>query len=167
MTERDLNHAWAWAQIEAWADGSLTGENRERMAQALQADAPLKAAVDRAVAVRSALRADGTAPLPAGLRRRLLAIPAPEQRPMRPFVLAAAGVAVAAVAVSLWLARPAPAPEPDAVIALQQLEIAMRYVQKSARIAENEVTDAVGGGLRHAFDTSREALGRRNEESGG
>lgn len=166
MTERDLSNTWAWAQIEAWTDGSLAGESRKRMAQAMRADARLKAAVDRAVAVRRALRAGAAVPVPAKLRRRLLAIPAAAQRPVRPFVLAA-GAAVTVVAVSLWLARPAPAPEPDAAVALQQLELAMRYVQKSARIAEDEVTDAVGAGLRQAFDTSREALERRNEESGG
>jgi hypothetical protein len=167
MTERDLSSTWAWAQIEAWADGSLTGESRERMAQALRADAQLRAAVDRAAAVRDALRADEVAPLPAGLRRRLLAIPGAAQRPMRRFVLPAAAAAVTAVAVSVWLARPVPAPEREALLALQELELAMRYVQKSARIAEDEVTGAVGTGFRKAFDTSREVLGRRNEESGG
>jgi hypothetical protein len=167
MTERDLNSTWAWTQIEAWVDGSLTRESRERMAHALRADARLKAAVDRAAAVRAALRDGEVAQMPAGLRRRLLVIPAAAQRPLRPFVLTAAAAAVTAVAVGVWLARPAPPPEIDAAVALQEFKLAMRYVQKSARIAEDEVAGAVGTGLRQAFDTSREALGRRSEETGG
>ena len=43
----------------------------------------------------------------------------------------------------------------------------MRYLQKSARITENEVTNAVGSGLRDAVAASRAALGRQTDETGG
>ena len=57
MTQRDLSEEWARTQLEAWADGSLTGESRARMAAAIAADPRLAAAAERAVAVHRALRA--------------------------------------------------------------------------------------------------------------
>jgi anti-sigma factor RsiW len=167
MTERDLGEEWARSQLEAWADGSLTGESRERMAAALAADSKLRAAAERAVAVRRALRSSPPAPLPAGLRGRLLAIPGRSVRPSFA-VPVAAGVAAAVVAAALWLA-PAPPPPVDEqrIVALQEFAVAMRYLQKSARIAQSEVTEAVGAGLRDALAASREAIGRETEETGG
>jgi hypothetical protein len=166
MTERDLNHEWARTQLEAWADDSLTGDNRERMATALAADPRLRAAAERARALRRALRASSRAPLPAGLRRRLLAIPG---RSVWPGVAlpAAAAVALAVVAAATWL-RPSPPPEADQrVVAVQEFELAMRYLQKSARVTQGEVTNAVGASLRDALAASREALAREAEETGG
>jgi anti-sigma factor RsiW len=167
MTSRDLSNEWARAHVEACADGSLSKDSRARMDAALAADPALRAAAERAVAVRCALRESGAAPLPAGLRARLLAIPGRSQPAWRSWAVAAAAVAVAVVAVALWV-RPTVAPSPDPrVVAVQEFELAMRYVQKSARITRDEVTSAVGTGLRDAFAASREALERDTDETGG
>jgi len=168
MTQRDLNDEWAKTQLEAWADGSLTGESRERMAAALAADPQLRAAAERAAAVHRALRASAPEPMPPGLRRRLLAIPSRSRNVWRAFALpVAAGVAAAFVAV-VWL-RPEPPPETDPRVAAvaQDLETAMRYLQKSARITQNEVTNAVGSGLRDAVAVTRAAAGQETDETGG
>ena len=168
MTERDLNGEWARAQLEAWADGSLTGESRERMAAALAASPSLRAAAERAVAVQRALRAAAPEPMPAGLRRRLLAIPGGSPRVWRSFALPVAAGVAAAFVVAVWL-RPEPPPQEDPRVAAvaQDLETAMRYLQKSARITENQVTNAVGSGLRDAVDATRAAAGRETDETGG
>ena len=172
MTQRDLNEEWAWTQLEAWADGSLTGENRARMAAAIAADPRLKGAAERAVAVRHALRASPPEALPPGLRRRLLAIPAraPHARSFALPAFASAAAAVAVVAGVLWLRPdvPAPAPvDPRAVAAAQDFETAMRYLQKSARITQGHVTRAVGTGLRGAVVVSRDVLAQETDETGG
>jgi anti-sigma factor RsiW len=168
-----LNEEWAWAQLEAWADGSLTGEARERMAAAIAADARLERAAERAVAVRRALRAVQAQPLPRGLRRRLLAIPGESPRADSfKWTVLASGVAAAAVvaAALLWVAPEAPTPadvDPRVAAAAQDFETAMRYLQKSARITQEHVESAVGTGLRDAFVVSRDALAQQTDETGG
>ena len=168
MTERDLNGEWARSQLEAWVDGSLTGENRERMAAALAADPRLRATAERAAAVHRALRASAPAPMPAGLRRRLLAIPGSSRRVWRSFALPVAATIAVAVVGAVWL-RPEPPPQEDPRVAAvaRDLETAMRYLQKSARITENQVENAVGSGLRDAVDATRAAVGRETNETGG
>jgi anti-sigma factor RsiW len=170
MTQRDLNEEWAWTQLESWADGSLTGESRARMAAAIAANPRLEAAAGRAVAVRRALRAAQPEKVPRGLRGRLLAIPGREPR-ARSFALpafASAAVAVAVVAGVLWLQPDAPPPvDPRVAAAAQDFETAMRYLQKSARITQGHVESAVGTGLRDAFDASRDALARETDKNGG
>ena len=169
MTERDLNGEWARTQLEAWVDGSLTGESRARMDAAIAADPRLKSAADRAVAVHRALRASRPESMPPGLRRRLLAIPGRAPR-TRSFAWPAfASVAAAAiVAAVLWLRPEPPAPvDPQVAAAAQDFETAMRYLQKSARITQGHVTGAVGTGLRDAFVMSRETLAQETDEDGG
>ena len=167
MTDQDLNGEWAQSQLEAWADGSLTGANLERMNAALQGDARLRAAAVRAVAVRRALRDPSGAPLSAGLRLRLLAIPG---KPFRSWHLAlpaaASALAIIGVAFLLWPAASPPPPDPR-VVAIQEFDLAMHYLQKSARMTESGVTIAVGTGLREALTTSRESLERTTKETGG
>lgn len=167
MTERDLNAEWARTQLEAWADGSLAGEQAERMTAALAASPSLRAAAERAVAVHRALRASPQARMPAALRWRLLAIPGRSAWPM--FALpAAAAVAVAVVATAVWRGPAAPPPlDAQQVAAMQDFETAMRYLQKSARITQNEVTNAVGSGLRDAVAVTRAAVGQETDETGG
>jgi len=168
MTQKDLSEEWAWTQLEAWADGSLTGESRARMDAAMAADPRLRAAGERSVAVRRALRESPSLSVPRGLRRRLLAIPSGAPRARRSYfvpALASAAAVAVAVAVGLWL-RPEPV-DPRVAAATQDLETAMRYLQKSARITEGHVTDAVGTGLRDAFAASRDALARETDETGG
>lgn len=172
MTQRDLSEEWAWTQIEAWADGSLSGESRARMDAAIAADPRLRAAAQRAVAVHRALRASWpAASMPRGLRGRLLAIPGRSARARSyglPAFAGAAAVAVAVVATAIWL-RPEqpPAVDPRVAAAAQDLETAMRYLQKSARITEDAVTTAVGSGWRDAIAASRAAVAQETDETGG
>lgn len=172
MTQRDLNEEWAWTQLEAWADGSLTGESRVRMDAAIAADPRLSAAAERAAAVHRALQAAPAVRMPRGLRGRLLAIPTRAPRARRSFfipALASAAAAAAIIAGALWL-KPEPAkppPDPRIVAAAQDLETAMLYLQKSAVITQGHVTSAVGTGLRDAFAASREALARETDKTGG
>jgi anti-sigma factor RsiW len=164
----DLNGEWARTQLEAWADGSLEGESRARMAAAIAADPQLAAAARRAAALHRALRALPHERMPSGLRRRLLAIPARSARGWPWFswpALASAAAAVAVVGVALWLGPDAPAPPDERAAAIQEFEVAMRYLQKSARITQGQVTSAVGGGLRDAFAATRQALDQ--DETGG
>jgi anti-sigma factor RsiW len=166
--ERDLSGEWARTQLEAWADGSLPGDSRARMAAAIAADPLLAAAADRAVAVHRALRASPAVPFPRELRRRLLGIPRRSPRARRAFWLpVTAAAAVAAVAVAVWLERNVPEPASPRELAAQEFEVAMRYLQKSARITQGQVTSAVGTGLRDALATSREALAEDTDETGG
>ena len=157
MNDRDLQNEWAFSQIESYADGSLRGAARERMRAALRSDARLRAAVDRARDVHLALRSGGAAPLPAGLRRRLLAISGPSL-PRAP-ALAVAAVVAAAITVLVWH-RPTPAPPAvdERAAALHDFEIAMKYMQKSAAITRREVSNHVGGGLREALTVSGNSL---------
>jgi hypothetical protein len=151
----------------------LTGEPRARLNAAIAADPLLKAAAERAVAVRRALRAAPRLPMPRGLRGRLLAIPLGSPR-AQSFVLPAFASALAALAVVtgvLWR-RPEPPPppvtvDPRVVEAAKDLETAMRYLQMSAQITQAHVTSAVGTGLRDAFVASRNALAEETDENGG
>jgi hypothetical protein len=138
------------------------------MAAALAASASLRAAAERAVAVRRVLRASAPEPIPAGMRRRLLAIPGGRKNVWRPFALPIAASLVAAVATVVWL-RPEPAPQVDPRVAAvaQELEVAMRYLHKSARITQDQVTNAVGSGFRDAVAVTRGAVGQETDETGG
>jgi anti-sigma factor RsiW len=170
MTERDLGGEWARTQLEAWADGSLTGESRARMAAAIAADPLLAAAAKRAVAVQRALRASPPARMPPGLRGRLLAIPgrAPHARSFALPAFASAAAVAAVVAIALWPGPEPTAPiDPRAVAAAEDLETAMRYLQRSARVTQGHVTSAVGTGFRDALAVSREALTEVTDETGG
>jgi hypothetical protein len=106
--------------------------------------------------------------VPAGLRRRLLAIPGSSVNVWRTFALPLAAAAAAAFVAVVWL-RPEPPPSVDPRVAAvaQDLETAMRYLQKSARITENEVTNAVGSGFRDAVAVTRAAAGQDINETGG
>ena len=170
MTERDLNTEWARAQLEAWADGSLTGESRARMEALIAADPRLRSAAERAVAVHRALRGSQPEPMPRGLRLRLLAIPgqSPRVRPFARPAFASAVAVVAVVAAALWLrTEPSTPVDPRVAVAAQDFETAMRYLQKSARITQGHVEGAVGTGLRDAFAVSREMLEQETDGNGG
>lgn len=164
MTQKDLHNEWAWSQIEAYADGSLDGAAHERMRAELANDARLRAAVERADAVRAALREIHSAPLPRGLRGKLWRIPG--QRVMHWSWLAvpaaAAMATIAAIAIAPLLTSPQVEPDPS-VAALREFELAMTYVQKTAAITSQEVSGTVGGGVLDALRTSRQSL--RNAES--
>jgi anti-sigma factor RsiW len=169
VSEQELNREWASSQIEAWVDGSLRGVDRERMRAALQRDPELRAAAERAAAIYHALHAQEPAALPQGLRRRLLAIPKPAVRRVQPWMLPALVAAgVAALAVAAWLALPTAPPPPDErMAAIADFELAVHYLNKSARITQVEVTRQVGTGLRDAWVTSRESIEKSTQENGG
>ena len=170
MTQRELNEEWARTQLEAWADDSLTGESRARMEAVIAADPLLAAAAERAVAVRRALRESAPVSMPRGLRGRLLAIPGQAPRARRSFLVPAlVSAAAAAVAVALWFRPEPPTPpvDPQVAAVTQDVEIAMRYLQKTASITQRHVTSAVGTGFSDAFTVTREALEKDIEETGG
>jgi hypothetical protein len=98
---------------------------------------------------------------------RLLAIPGRSAWPM--FALPAAAAAAIAIVAIASTFRPESPPPLDAqqVAAIQELETAMRYLQKSAVITENEVTTALGSGLRDAVAASRAAVRQQTDETGG
>jgi hypothetical protein len=169
----DLNGEWAWTQVEAFADGSLEGVALERMQRALESDPRLRRAVARARSVRRELgllpkhgpsmafllRLLQTPPADPGARRQRIAIPA---------VGALAAAAIVA-GISLWIGS-GPAPKPtdaQTAAALQQLELAVHYMRKSAAIAHEELNAAVGHGLREALTVSRESVRDRGQENGG
>ena len=170
MTQH-LNEEWARTQLEAWADGSLTGESRARMAAAIATDPRLRAAAERAAAVRRALREPEAVSMPRGLRGRLLAIPGQAPRARRSLfvpALVSAGAAAAVVAAVLWLTPQPPARvDPRVAAVTQDVETALRYLQKTASITQGHVSSAVGSGFGDAFTVTREALERGTEQTGG
>jgi hypothetical protein len=167
MTDRDLNREWAHSQIEAWADGSLSGEGLERMNAALAGDARLRAAAERAAAVHRALGMSPPERMPGGLRRRLLAIPGRQPRSTHWLAWSAAATAAAIVAVALVVWPTAPPPIDQRAAAIQDFELAMRYLRDSASLAQMGVTTRLGAGLQEALETSRESLERKTNETGG
>jgi len=170
MTQRDLNEEWARTQLEAWADGSLTGEGRARMDAAIATDPRLKAAAERAVAVRRALRESSAESMPRGLRGRLLAIPGRAPRARRSLfgpALVSAAAAAAVVAAALWLMPGPPAPvDPRVAAVTQDVETALRYLQQSTAITQGHVSSAVSTGFGDAFAVTREALEKSTEQTG-
>ena len=109
--------------------------------------------------------------MPRGLRGRLLAIPGQAPRARRSLfvpALVSAGAAAAVVAAVLWL-TPQPPARVDARVAAvtQDVETALRYLQKTASITQGHVSSAVGSGFGDAFTVTREALERGTEQTGG
>lgn len=169
----DLDNHWAWTQVEAMADRSLDAASARRMRAAMARDPALREAVARAGALRSELACLRHVPVPSGQRRRLLSIArgtrasrAPALRRAAPIAAAmAAGMAAAAaIGLSGLLHRPSPpAPTPQAQ-AVSDFQTAMAYLQRSAAIAGDEVTTAVGGGLRDALAVSRDAVQQKKQQ---
>jgi ferric-dicitrate binding protein FerR (iron transport regulator) len=159
MSEKPERSKWAWERIEAFADDSLDASDRARMHEALRADPSLRAAVERARAVRSTLGDLRRAPVPAGLLGRLLAAPFPERR-RRNWLLIGAPAAVAAIAigVAVYVTRPPPRPNEAELAAMRELALAMRYLQQSAVTTEEEVGGAVTAGLLDAFRAGNVAV---------
>jgi anti-sigma factor RsiW len=164
MSERTESN-WAWERIEALADGSLDAADRARMNEALRADPHLRAAVERARAVRTTLRDLRRAPVPAGLLWRLLAAPFPaRRRPNWLLIAAPAAVAAVAIGVALFVTRPAPQPDAAQLAALRDLTVAMRYLRQSAVVTNEEVGGAVTAGLLDAFRAGHVAVDEQESE---
>jgi hypothetical protein len=128
----------------------------------------LRAAVERARAVRSALRDLREAPVPSGLLGRLLAAPFPARRKPNWLLIAAPAAAAAiAIGIALFAIRPAPQPpQPDAaqLAALRDLSVAMRYLRQSAAVTNEEVGGAVTAGLLDAFRAGHVAVDEQESE---
>jgi anti-sigma factor RsiW len=164
MSEKTESN-WAWERIEAFVDDSLEAPECARMYEALRADPRLRAAVERARAVRGALRDLRGAPVPAGLLARLLAAPFPvRQRPTGLLIAAPAAVAAIAIGIALYVSRPAPQPDAAQLAAMRELAIAMRYLRQSALVTEEEVNGAVTAGLLDAFRAGHVAVGEQESE---
>lgn len=156
---------WAWERIEALADDSLDAADRARMNEALREDPALRAAVERARAVRGALRDLRRSPVPAGLLGRLLAAPFPvRRRPNWLLIAVPAAVAAIAIGVTLFVSRPEREPDAAQLAAMRELALAMRYLQQSMAIAEEEVGGAVTAGLFDAFRAGNVAVGDETSE---
>ena len=190
MSDKRLFDIWAWSQIEAAADGSLDRESLERMREAEERDARLRAAIVRARALRGALRASGRESAPRGLLGSLLAIPQRHPRVRKPVARgtasgpvwataggAAAAAALAAVVVAGLSGPPLPppgattaTPEPLApalteqeLAAAREFAVALAYLNKSAAITGREVGVALNDGFTAALAVSRNSLSRRPE----
>ncbi len=163
MGKLDWNNDWAWGQVEAMADDSLADTDRRRMREAMECDSRLLNAVKRARALRRELHRLSRPRAPAGLLKRLLKIP-PGRSAAKIWLVAPVLPVTAAILVYVVIIR-APLPSIDAeVVAMQEFRLAMSYVQKSAAVTSDEVTDAVRGGLREAFTISRNSVLGENSE---
>lgn len=169
MTEIDVQ--WAWSQVEAAADGSLSPEDARRMRRAIESDAALAAAVERARSLRKALRALGREPVPRSLTRRLLGIGRPAVRDRAPrspvWSWATAAGTAGAVALAMLVLTQAPAPPRDErTAALQEFELAMAYLHRSYSIAGEHVRRAMERQLSDALWPRRRS-GRNGTEREG
>jgi hypothetical protein len=163
---KDLNSEWAWRQIEACADGSLRGEQQVRMREAMARDPALVAAVARARDLRAALTDLPRDSVPSGLRTRLLAIARP--RPVAWHSLATPVLGFATVLlVAVLVFQPVPEIRPpappmaghdDASRAIEEFNIAMRYLRIGAERSGEQLSDAVATSLRLALATSHDSL---------
>ena len=73
----------------------------------------------------------------------------------------------AVVARMIWPEPPAPSVYSQVAAVTQDVEIAMRYLQKTASITHRHVTSAVGTGFGDAFTVTRGALEKSSEQTGG
>ena len=171
----DIENRWAWSRVEAMADRTLSPVEQRRMRGAMAIDPQLQRAVESAIALRRELRRLGRVPTPSTLRRRLLGITNDGRNPapwIRFSARWAVGCAAAAVAAFVLLrtapeSRPPPEVAPSAAEAqaVEDFVIAMKYLQKSATIANAEVAAAVGGSLNDALSASRDDERERKRQT--
>jgi hypothetical protein len=152
-----IDDEWAWLRLEAMADGALDGRDLERMRKALDEDAALREALDRARGVRQSLRDMRPARPPRGLLRRLLVVPSGRTRAQSWFLAPAGALSVAAVAAIFALSLPERAADREAA-ALRDFALAMTYLQEAALVAQNRVGQSVTLGLVEALNVSRGTL---------
>jgi hypothetical protein len=104
--------------------------------------------------LRRELRRLGQVPVPAGLLRRLLAIPSDRKPAWRWLLVPAVPAAVAAVAIVLVARQPLPEEDPG-VATLQEFRVAMSYIRRGATVTNEEISNAIQTGLREAYGISR------------
>ena len=165
MTNIDV--LWTSSRVEGMAEGSLPPAEARRMRAEMRGDPALRAAVERAIALRCELRRLDVAAAPPGLRRRLLAIAA-HPNTLRPTRFArrawAAGAMTAIMAGTVALLAVQSARERAAAVALEQaaaleqVELAMTYLQRSSQVAGAHVREAMRASLLAAVETSRKAM---------
>lgn len=168
---RSIDSQWAWSQIEAMADGSLSSGDVRRMREAMAREPALAAAVARARALRRELGTLGRTPVPASLTGRLLAIPSSGENAGRaPSTVMSWSSAT--VAASLFAAAVLALMQPrldeayehereqayEARAALRDLEHTLIYVRRSSVTARDEVEEAVGRTVRNALERGLAAL---------
>lgn len=152
----DIENQWAWGQVEAAADGTLTSAERRRMRAAIDRDDRLREAVARATTLRRALQRLPSDPVPSSLRQRLLRIPrgarpahAPRSRTVA--LVTGLGLAAAAAIAAIVLLLPAPTTRDTASAkqdqAVAEFGVAMTYLRHSVSVAGSESTEAVRGAL--------------------
>ncbi len=177
---KELDSRWAWSRVEAMADGSLPRRDARRMRAACARDPELRLAVERARALRGALRRVGRTPVPLVLYYRLLrAMPssfdASTRRAMGSWASASAAAAAAAsvlAAVVIVSMQSGPRVETPVHAAPQQaalrdFELAMAYLHKSYEITGTQLRRAMQRELREAFGAHAENGADEPRENGG
>ena len=164
MTE--LDRAWAETQIEGMADGSLSAEAEQRMLAAMRQDRGLADRVDQARALRFGLRQLGNAPVPRGLFGRLWRIPAAGRSHASTYWMPAgvlAAAVVAAISIGIFQgqqAKDVASMDEAEMAAVQDVVIAVSYLQKSMVLAHNEINEVVGSGVFEALAASSGMMNR-------
>lgn len=166
MTE--LDHRWATLQIEALADGSLSPEAERRMRDLIRANPELARQLEKAVELQGNLRRLSRAPVPRGLAWRLLSIPSSGRRRSGFWIPATAVAGLASLAVALGLLFYGQQPTEEELArqaAAQDLAIVVEYLQKSVRVARDEVSKTVGSEMVSALEKSGRAIRRAGDDA--
>ena len=160
--QHELLLEWAWGQLEAMADGSLSHTQQQRMRQAMALDADLSMAVGKAKRLHLALQNMSTIKTPSGLWWKLWRIPTAmdrEQHQTNRITWFAAPVALASCVIVIALALLPEVMKPDPELAMREAAIkdfqtAMHYVSKSAAISQRATHSGLGGGIQKALSLS-------------
>jgi hypothetical protein len=158
----DLDRQWAQTQVEAFVAGNLPPEAERRMRAVMEDSPDLRKQVECARLVRRELRSLRSAPVPGRLFWSLLGIPGRDRAPRLSLHMPATVMAsVAAVAIgvgSYSIVERHKAEAQARETAVRDFQVAMVYLQKSTALANSEVTEAVGLGVRSAVNASRSVL---------
>lgn len=166
QVEQQFLLEWAWGQVEAMADGTLDAAQSQRMQQAMALSPELQHAVKQSHRLLNDFGAL-TSPAPSsGLWRRLWAIPKrrhleSESVPwwhQNRLGMVAAVMTVVILAVPLVVYQQQASHARSEQLAQQQalhdFQVAMMYVNKTARLSGRTTTQSMGGGLQHALSLS-------------
>ncbi|MGI9259787.1 MAG: hypothetical protein ACR2QQ_13210 [Gammaproteobacteria bacterium] len=116
--------------------------------------------------LRRELRRLPKPPAPPGLLRRLLSIPSDQKPAWRWALVPTVPIIAGVIVVALVVRQPEPVEDPS-VIAMQEFQLAMSYVNRGAIATNDELTDAFELGLREAYGISRgSVLGQERVDEG-
>ncbi|MCG8463867.1 MAG: hypothetical protein MI750_03310 [Xanthomonadales bacterium] len=164
--EQQLLLEWAWGQVEAMADGTLDAAQSQRMQQAMALSPELQHAVKQSHRLLTDLDALSTPTPSSGLWRRLWVLPkrqhvASEKIPWwqhNRLGMVAAVMTVVVLAVPLVVYQQQASHARSEQLAQQQamhdFQVAMLYVDKTARLSSRTTTQSLGGGIQHALSLS-------------